>query len=324
MGARYCAAALTALAILNVCPAAAEKYFVTSQELSSWSGDRAMADIAKQLSFGPRAIGTVGHQAAVDWIEGELTSALATVVVQDGLASGPGYASRRITNIIGRFDATNPNRIIIGTHYDSIIRAYADAKNPNGPMPGANNSASGVAVLLETIRTLKSLGRSLPFGIDFVFFDGEEGPLALGAGDPDWAPLGSPYFTAHLQEIYPDKKPVEGIVFDMVCYKGLVLKPETSSLQSADNEVVKFWTIGHQIAPSVFAPAITPGPIFDDQTALNQAGIPAFLVIGFEYDPWFNTTNDTIDKCSTASLEAVGRTLVRYLFLGANGSSASQ
>jgi hypothetical protein len=58
----------------------------------------------------------------------------------------------------------------------------------------------------------------------------------------------------------------------------------------------------------------TPYPVSDDHTALTAAGIPSLLVIDFEYDPWFNTTQDTIDKCSAASLADVGRTLLRYLY----------
>jgi hypothetical protein len=59
----------------------------------------------------------------------------------------------------------------------------------------------------------------------------------------------------------------------------------------------------------------TPYPISDDHTALAEAGIPSFLVIDFEYEPWFNATADTQDKCATESLEAVGRTLLQYLYL---------
>ncbi len=58
----------------------------------------------------------------------------------------------------------------------------------------------------------------------------------------------------------------------------------------------------------------TTSPIFDDQIALDEAHIPAFLVIGFEYEPWFNTTGDTLDKCSQAAMNAVGRTLIRYIY----------
>ena len=181
-------------------------------------------------------------------------------------------------------------------------------------MPGANNSASGVAVLLETARVISNLPRPA-LGIDMIFFDGEEGPKSLGAGDPNWMALGSPYFTAHLSDLYPDRKPEKAAVFDMVCYKNLQLHPELSSLLYAKTEVVKFWNIGATIAPSVFLRTATDLPISDDHTALAVAGIPSFLVIDFEYEPWFNTTEDTIDKCSTSSLEAVGRTLLRYLYL---------
>ena len=81
----------------------------------------------------------------------------------------------------------------------------------------------------------------------------------------------------------------------------------------APDDVKRFWQIGQQVAPSVFNP--NPGrEIGDDQIALGQAGIPSFLLIDFDYDPWFNTTKDTIDKCSAQSLDAVGRTLLRYLY----------
>jgi Zn-dependent M28 family amino/carboxypeptidase len=59
----------------------------------------------------------------------------------------------------------------------------------------------------------------------------------------------------------------------------------------------------------------TTYPISDDHTSLMEAGIPSFLVIDFDYEPWFNTTGDTLDKCDPQSLEAVGRTLTRYLTL---------
>lgn len=70
-----------------------------------------------------------------------------------------------------------------------------------------------------------------------------------------------------------------------------------------------------EIAPRAFSTTSTRFPISDDHTALANAGIPSFLVIDFEYEPYFNTTQDTIDKCSATSLETVGRTLLRYLYL---------
>jgi glutaminyl-peptide cyclotransferase len=280
-----------------------------------WSGARAMADIATQLQFTPRSLDTPGHEKTIDFIKAELAkTSVKSIKTQRWIYRGNDRAEHALTNIIASFDPSNPRRMIVATHYDSIVRAYRDASNPSAPMPGANNSASGVALLLETARVLSSLPPP-PVGIDLIFFDGEEGPLSLGAGDPNWRALGSPHFAEHLSDFYPNRKPEKGVVFDMICYKDLKVKPELSSLVFAKAEVEKFWKIGATIAPSVFLREATTFPISDDHSALAEAGIPSFLIIDFEYEPWFNTTEDTTDKCSAASLEAVGRTLLRYLYI---------
>lgn len=288
--------------------------FAAEIDLSRWSGDRAMADIAKQLSLGVRAIGTPGHEQTVGFIEAELR-ALSLQAQRQSWTEFAGDKMLSLTNVVGRFAPENPRRIVVGTHYDSIVRAYRDREHPDAPMPGANNSASGVAVLLETARLLGASLARPAVGVDFVFFDGEEGPIALGEGDPNWRPLGSPYFATHLIELYGRNLPSEGVLFDMVCYRDLKLYPERASLAAAAQQVNSFWSIGARLAPAIFATTPTPSPIYDDQLALNQVGIPSFLVIGFDYAPWFNTTEDTLDKCSPRSLEAVGRTLTQYLYL---------
>jgi glutaminyl-peptide cyclotransferase len=278
-----------------------------------WSGARAMKDIAEQLRFTPRSIGAPGHAKTIDYIRSELAKIHVGVEIQrfsDSVGSG---AHLDLTNVVARLSPLNLHRIIVATHYDSIVRAYRDPKTPDAPMPGANNSASGVAVLLETARALSSLPAP-PVGVDLVFFDGEEGPKSLGAGDPQWRALGSPYFADHLNEFYPDQKPEAGVVFDMVCYRDLRLEPEGSSLATARAQVEKFWNLGAQVAPTIFVRTPTVEPIGDDQVALTAAGIPSFLVIDFEYEPWFNTSMDTIDKCSAGSLDAVGHTLLRFLY----------
>jgi glutaminyl-peptide cyclotransferase len=280
----------------------------------SWSGERAMADIAAQLQFNPRSIGSPGHEQTIGYITDELAkTSVKDVKTQRWTYTGADKSQINLTNIIARFDPSNPRRVIVGTHYDSLVRAYRDPEKPGAPMPGANNSASGVAVLLETARVLSEFP-DRPVGVDLVFFDGEEGPLALGAGDPNWKALGSPYFAAHLEDFYPGRKPEKGVIFDMVCFKDLKLHPELSSLQYAEAEVTRFWKLGRAIAPSVYRPTYTKYPIGDDHTALARAGIPSFLIIDFDYEPWFNTTQDTLDKCSAKSLEAVGRTLAAYLY----------
>ena len=236
-----------------------------------------------------------------------------TVTLQSFDYRGDDGSMHTLTNIIGRLNPDNPDRIILATHYDSLVRAYRDLVDPEAPMPGANNSASGVALLLETARFL-SVTPALSVGVDFVFFDGEEGPNSLGAGDPDWQALGSPYFAQHLSSLYPKQKPLQAVVFDMVCYRDLRLNQELSSLSYAKTNVTNFWAIGTSFAPKVFLTAPTKQPIRDDQDALFAAGIPSFLVIDFDYEPWFNTTQDTIDKCSSDSLATIGHALVTYLY----------
>jgi Zn-dependent M28 family amino/carboxypeptidase len=306
---RLAATAATAVLLLTSLPARAAE-----AQIEIWDGQRAMAHIADLLRFTPRSMGEPGHQKTVDYIKAAMAkSAADAVLTQSFTAKGDDGKTIPLTNIIARFQVQNPRRVIVATHYDSIIKAYRDAKSPDAPMPGANNSASAVAMLLETARVL-SLSPKPDIGIDMIFFDGEEGPKSLGAGDPTWRPLGSPYFVTRLKDYYPTRKPEKAVDFDMVCDKDLKLQPEPSSLNSALPEVKKFWSIGSKIAPQAFSPERTAYPISDDHTALQQAGIPSFLVIDFDYEPYFNTTQDTIEQCSAQSLEAVGRTLLRYLY----------
>jgi Peptidase family M28 len=299
------------LAILTLATAALAQSATPPVEL--WQGQRALGDIAQQLTFGVRALDTPGHAKTIAYIEAQLRQAGA-VVTEQRWTSNLGGRTHALVNIVGRFFPEKPRRIILGTHYDSIIRAYRDKHHPDAPMPGANNSASGVALLLETARALKAAPTAPPYGIDLVFFDGEEGPLSLGDGDKHWQPLGSPYFAAHLAALYPDALPVKAAIFDMVCWRKEKLRPEPVSLRYAGEETERFWKIGTALAPRIFSTEPVEAPIYDDQLALNEARIPAFLVIGFDYEPWFNTTHDTLDKCSEAAMSAVGHTLIRYIY----------
>src|SRR5499427_5696235 len=130
---------------------------VDSVKIDSWDGTRALAIIVDLLRFTPRSMETAGHQQAIDYILAELKKTrFDTIKTQRWIAREAGRAMA-MTNIIARFNPSNPRRVIVATHYDSIIKAYRDAKNPNAPMPGANNSASGVAVMLETARVISLL-----------------------------------------------------------------------------------------------------------------------------------------------------------------------
>lgn len=311
-GVLYCALAASAWC---ADPAASATASNGMPDATLWKGQRAMSDISRQLSFGARSMGAAGHTKAIAYIEAEASKFGASVTRQQWTEQLDGK-SVTLTNVVVRFSPLKTRRIILGTHYDSIVRAYRDAQNPLGPMPGANNSASGVALLLETGRVLGGARSQPPAGVDLVFFDGEEGPLSLGEGDANWRPLGSPYFAAHLDDLYAGRRPDKAVVFDMVCYRDLKLRPDVVASPAAAEAMKKFWDIGRKISPSIFVEKAYPASISDDQVALARVGVPSFLVIGFEYDPWFNTTKDTVDKCSPGSLEAVGRTVLTWLYAG--------
>jgi glutaminyl-peptide cyclotransferase len=291
-----------------------------------WNGKAAMTHINLLLRWTPRSIGTVGHADTVEYITQQLSSSPGvTIERQEWIGSRGDGATLHLINVIGRFHPERRRRIILATHFDSIVSAYKDpdSRLRADPMPGANNSASGVAVLLETLHSLRRWIDGT-VGVDFVFLDGEEGPYSLGEGDPKWYPLGSPHFADKLQSLYPTQLPEVAIVYDMVCKKDLRLYPEALSIQSGGGEFRRLWDIGKKTAPGVFKDGPTIGPIGDDQMALAAKGIPSILVIDFDYSPWFNTTKDTADKCSITSLEAVGRTTVLYILnKAASGSSES-
>jgi glutaminyl-peptide cyclotransferase len=282
-------------------------------EPAAFDAGKAMADIAAQLSFGSRAMGEPGHGRIEAYIRSELEAVGFAIEAESWVDRTAPEHPIALTNLIARLDPGIPRRVVLATHYDSIIRAYADKEHPEAPMPGANNSASGVALLLETARALTRAPEERSYGIDLIFFDGEEGPLSLGAGDPNWAALGSPYFIEHLAKYYPAGPPKLMIDFDMVCYARSVFRPERLSLAAAGKAGPEFFEMGRKAFPDRFSPVPLSYAISDDQSAFAAAGIPSFLVIGFEYAPYFNTTKDTLDKCSPGTLQAVGATVLAFL-----------
>lgn len=292
-------------------------FFVVNMRSGSTAntdGDVMMRHIQRQLDFGPRHIGAPGHERAADWITASSRSAVGTagkVSEQRWQETGANGRTYQLRNVIASLYPDNPRRIVVGTHYDSKSVADKDPENPEAPVPGANDSASGTAVLLHAARQLASDPERPAVGVDFVFFDGEEGLPGAGSKSAAWETLGSNHFARNLGSAYPSQKPEGGIVIDMVCDRNLGIMQDASSRAAAPEQVRRFWDIGNQVTPGAFLPP-TNASVIDDHTALNAAGIPSFVVIDFDY-PWHHTTKDTIDKCSPDSLETVFNTLVKYI-----------
>jgi len=207
----------------------------------------------------------------------------------------------RLTNAVARFRPEAKQRILFGAHWDS--RPWAD-KDPNParrtrPILGANDGASGVAVLLEIARVLRKTGT--PIGVDLAVFDGED----LGTEeDPSGYFRGSSRYVERMGE----ERPIFVIVIDMVGKKDLTLQWEANSREQASNIVDLVWQEARELGIRNFKS--TPGPkVYDDHTPFLNASIPAIDLIDLDFPEW-HTTADTPAVCSPQSLEAVGAVLV--------------
>ncbi len=282
--------------------------FSKEKDPSLFDAENAYALIAQQITYGNRSLVGQGHAPAQDFLKAETRALSGAAFEQEWTHTRADRSTIHLSNIGISLFPEKKKRILLATHYDTQHPAFKDVQHPDGVDPGANNGASGTAVLLELARAL-AVAKESSVGVDIVFFDGEEGERGVGKGD--WKPLGSQYFAKHIADIYPESKPVAGIVIDMVCDKDFTIKKEPHSVQAASQLVDDVWRVGKRVAPSVFSDDISVG-INDDHTSFNAIGIPSVLLIDFDYS--FNyTTHDTLDKCSKKSLHAVGDTLLEYI-----------
>lgn len=274
-----------------------------SERIQDFDGARAFTYLEKQVAFGPRVPGTEAHEKTRDWLTKQLRIHTSHVALQHFTGSIGGN-DFEMTNIIATFYPDKTDRILLGAHWD--CRPFADrdpdAKNHSIPVPGANDSASGVAVLLEIAGIITD--REPPSGIDIVFFDGEDGG-EYGNND-SWI-LGSQYFAKNMQLSY---RPRYAILLDMIGDKDLSLTRDYYSMESAPalwariEKLCK--TIGIAISPE------TKG-IIDDHIPLIKRGIPSVDLIDFDYPSW-HTVSDTPDKCSAQSLGKIGALVLTVIY----------
>ncbi len=206
--------------------------------------------------------------------------------------------SHPVLNIIAYRDNDQPH-ILLGAHYDTRMHADQDQdpKRRNDPVPGANDGASGVAVLLELARVLPT-SQEVP--VRLVFFDAEDNGNIPGW---DWI-MGS--------RLYADKMKVEPlgvVIVDMVGDKDLNLYRERNSTRRLQDQI---WAVAHEQGYEDSFIDEKKYSILDDHTPFLEKGIPAVDIIDFDYPPW-HTTQDTLDKVSPHSLDIVGETLLVWL-----------
>ena len=230
-----------------------------------FDGKSAYAYLKKQTELGPRNPGSPGHQLCKEYLYNELRKYADTVYYQR--FNHRGYDGKNISmaNIIASFGTKTSSRILLGAHWDTRPRADRDPE-PNRrdlPILGANDGASGVAILLEIARLLKDNPPNV--GVDIIFFDGEDYGKE---GDLSQYLLGSKYFAKNIPfTTLPDF----GIVLDLVGDKNLEISREESSMRYAPDVVEMVWNTANQLSIPNFKEE-TRHSIIDDHLPLNEIG----------------------------------------------------
>jgi glutaminyl-peptide cyclotransferase len=283
----------------------------TSPIIPVFSGARAYAQLTRQTSFGPRNPNSAGHRACLQYLTSTLQSFADRVQLQEFMHDGYGGEKLRLTNLIAAFKPQVSPRILLCAHWDTRPRGEQDADKSrrNDPILGANDGASGVAVLLEIAQLLKT---SPPVaGVDIVLFDGEDYGKE---GDRESYLLGSKYFAEHKQADY---FPKFGILLDMVGDKELEVPKEQNSVRFAPDIVQLIWDTARDLGIAQFVDQAGE-EVMDDHWPLNSAGIKTVDLIDFNYpdrtNRFWHTHKDIPENCSAESLEAVGTVVTQIVY----------
>ena len=275
-----------------------------------FDGNAALNLAQQQCAFGPRVPGTPAHAKCAEWLTTTLKASCDTVMVQTGTVQTAKSGPMGIKNIIGIINPDASQRLLLLAHWDT--RPWADndpdAANHNKPVMGANDGASGVAVLLQLAHQLKQAGTTL--GIDIVLVDVED--MGENDNEDSWG-LGTQFWAEHPHKT--SYKPLFGILLDMVGASDATFTREYYSTQYAGGFVDLVWNCA---AGNHFINA-QGGAVTDDHIFVNRAGIPCVDIIDLRSDsdtgfcPEWHTIHDTMDAINPATLTEVGQTLLNVI-----------
>jgi glutaminyl-peptide cyclotransferase len=282
-----------------------------SQPIPSFKGTEAFFYLTKQTDFGPRNPNSRGHTECLKFLADTLRRSAHQVRLQHFTHKGYGNEELWLTNVIASFRPELQERIVLCAHWDTRPRAERDPNvmRRNQPILGANDGASGVAVLLHLADLMKAVPP--PIGVDIVLFDGEDYGVE---GDLSNYLLGSRFFVTQRAADY---RPRFGILLDMVGDTHLEIPKEQNSLHFAPDIVDLVWSKAAELGITRFVSRVGDA-IYDDHIPLNEAGIKTINIIDFNYPDqthrFWHTHQDTPDKCSPESLEAVGTVVTHVVY----------
>ena len=281
-------------------------------------GNRAYGYLQAICKFGPRTAGSEANARQREFVAKHFREHGATVKEQPFAGADPLSGQRvDMVNLVGSWFPERTERVVIGVHYDTRPHPDEDPDPANRlkPFLGANDGASGVALLMEIAHHLKDA--PTPRGVDLVLFDGEE--LVYGGGQNQVGEyfLGSKAFARAYGQSQRNRKRTTphyayALVLDMVGDKDLTIDQEQYSLDFAPRLVRDVWAVAKALKVDQFRNQKSRVAVTDDHLPLYNAGIPAIDIIDFDYPHW-HTARDLPENCSGASLEAVGKVVTAWL-----------
>jgi glutaminyl-peptide cyclotransferase len=249
---------------------------------------KAMAIAKMQVDAGQRPAGSKTLRAVAEKLKAQLPNGR----FEDVLGTGPDHPLR---NIVGDLPGPGPV-IVIGAHYDTEY-------HPKG-FVGANDAAAAVGTVIALADAIKGITRSaISPGIRFVLFDGEEEPHPTDNFYADALRGSKSYVQLHAEEVRAM------VLLDYMGNTGVRLPREGSSTQSLWQQVRD---AAGKVGEQAIFPDKTQASIFDDHTPFLRAGIPAVDLIDWSYK-YKDTLQDTYDKLSVDSVDAVGETIVQLI-----------
>jgi hypothetical protein len=303
----------------------------------SFDGARAFAELKKQCDFGPRPLGTEAHEKLKDYLRAEMQKYADSTITQEFK-----YRNMPVTNIIGVFypagsEKPSAQPVLLMAHWDTrpisdgpyseetlkgVQFHYGQAGwSPLAPIPGADDGASGVAVMLELARMFHQ--HKPPVGVLLLFDDGEDyGDFEANNREGEGVMLGARYFAQHFRDNPVFGKPDYGILLDMVGAKGMILPREQYSQMYAPGTNEKVFGIAQSLGYGNIFLNDQNQSVEDDHFPLNAAGIPTIDLIhplpygdykttGYQF---WHTRQDSPDKCSADSLKVVGATVAEVIY----------
>lgn len=301
--------------LIGIVPIAAViLFFVLRNNKPEFNGTNAFNDLVKQCDFGPRVPGTEAHNKAREYFVSTFKK-YTDLVSEQNFVYKDKHDTTKIwkgCNIVASFNKVQTKRILLCAHWDS--RPWAD-NDPDStkhkePVMGANDGASGVAVLLEMARLFAQ--QKPDAGVDIVLFDLED----IGDENAEQYPdklnafaIGALKFV----EMNPSYTPAWGILLDMVGDKNLEIPKEANSIARAGSVLDRVWAAADKFGYKEFKDE-NGGGVGDDHIIFLKNYIPVADLVHSPFPEYWHTTHDTPDKCSKESLEKIGKVLVEVVY----------